>query len=127
VPLLIRLIQGRLPPLGWNSWNAFGCNINETKFLTAATTLVDSGLKDAGYEYVNGRNHCSHAFYVRIHQIVSCWLFVTLVDDCWSVKDHRNPISSRLVPDPVKFPDGIDGMAVKIHAKGLKMGIYSSE
>ncbi len=45
--------QGKLPALGWNSWNAFYCDINETAIMTAANKLVDLGLKDAGYEYVN--------------------------------------------------------------------------
>ncbi|KAK3062666.1 hypothetical protein LTS18_003593, partial [Coniosporium uncinatum] len=40
---------GRLPALGWNSWNAFNCDIDESKFLTAAEKLVSLGLKDAGY------------------------------------------------------------------------------
>lgn len=56
--------------------------------------------QDAGYEYVN-------------------------VDDCWSVKSGRNA-NGQIVPDPTKFPDGISGTADKIHAMGLKMGIYSS-
>jgi hypothetical protein len=45
--------KGKLPALGWNSWNAFSCDINETKILTAANQIVSLGLKDAGYEYVN--------------------------------------------------------------------------
>jgi hypothetical protein len=47
--------QGKLPALGWNTWNAFGCNINETNILTAANQIVKLGLKDAGYEYVNSK------------------------------------------------------------------------
>jgi alpha-galactosidase len=42
-----------LPALGWNSWNAFSCDISEAKILTAANQMVSLGLKDAGYEYVN--------------------------------------------------------------------------
>ncbi|OCL05345.1 glycoside hydrolase family 27 protein [Glonium stellatum] len=91
---------GRLPALGWNSWNAFRCSINESIFLTAANKLVELGLKDVGYTYVN-------------------------IDDCWSVKEGRDNTTRRLVPDPVKFPDGISGTAAKIHALGLKIGIYS--
>jgi alpha-galactosidase len=45
--------QGRLPALGWNSWNAFNCDINATKILTAAEQVVNLGLKDLGYEYIN--------------------------------------------------------------------------
>ncbi|CAI6336237.1 unnamed protein product [Periconia digitata] len=91
---------GRLPALGWNSWNRFGCDITESQFLTAAQKFVDLGLKDAGYEYVN-------------------------IDDCWQVKDRRDD-EGRMVPDPERFPDGISGTADKIHDMGLKIGIYSS-
>lgn len=92
---------GRLPALGWNSWNAFHCNVSEANLLVAANAMVKLGLKDSGYIYVNS-------------------------DDCWSVKDKRDPKTHRIIPDPDKFPDGINGTAAKIHALGLKMGIYSS-
>ncbi|OJJ32785.1 hypothetical protein ASPWEDRAFT_42819 [Aspergillus wentii DTO 134E9] len=92
---------GRLPALGWNSWNAFGCDINATKILTAANELVNLGLKDLGYEYVN-------------------------IDDCWSIKNGRNTTTNRIIPDPEKFPDGIAGVVSEIHDLGLKVGIYSS-
>lgn len=92
---------GRLPSLGFNSWNAFGCNINEDIFLNAARVLVDEGLKDAGYTYVN-------------------------IDDCWSVKSGRDNDTGRILPDYTKFPDGINGTAEKIHDMGLQIGIYSS-
>ena len=49
-----------------------------------------------------------------------------LVDDCWSIKDHRDPDTGRIIPDLEKFPSGIDGLADKIHDMGLKIGIYSS-
>ena len=49
-----------------------------------------------------------------------------IVDDCWSVKSGRDKVTGRLVPDPVKFPKGIAGLADDIHAMGLKLGIYSS-
>ncbi|GAB1218496.1 hypothetical protein ATERTT37_007752 [Aspergillus terreus] len=92
---------GRLPALGWNSWNAFNCDINATKILTAAEQVVNLGLKDLGYEYIN-------------------------IDDCWSIKDHRDPNTQRIIPDPTKFPNGISGLASQIHGMGLKVGIYSS-
>jgi hypothetical protein len=44
---------GKLPALGWNSWNAYGCNIDESKMLAAANQMVSLGLKAAGYQYVN--------------------------------------------------------------------------
>jgi alpha-galactosidase len=45
--------KGKLPALGWNSWNAFFCDIDSTKIMTAANQMVSLGLKDAGYEYIN--------------------------------------------------------------------------
>ena len=48
------------------------------------------------------------------------------VDDCWSVKSGRDNVTGQIIPDPTKFPDGINGTADKIHALGLKVGIYSS-
>ncbi|BCS29986.1 glycoside hydrolase family 27 protein [Aspergillus puulaauensis] len=92
---------GRLPALGWSSWNAFECDIDATKILTAARQTVKLGLKDSGYEYIN-------------------------IDDCWSVKTHREPITNRMIPDPARFPDGIASLASQIHDLGLKVGIYSS-
>ncbi|KAE8365442.1 putative alpha-galactosidase B [Aspergillus caelatus] len=92
---------GRLPALGWNTWNAFGCDIDASKILTAAEETINLGLKDAGYEYIN-------------------------IDDCWSVKSGRDPTTKRIIPDSAKFPDGISGVASKIHDLGLKVGIYSS-
>jgi hypothetical protein len=44
---------GKLPALGWNSWNAYGCNIDESKMMAAANQMVSLGLKAAGYQYVN--------------------------------------------------------------------------
>jgi len=92
---------GKLPALGWNSWNAYGCDINSTKILTAANELVSLGLKDAGYSYIN-------------------------IDDCWSVKSGRDNVTGQIIPDPTKFPQGIIGIADSVHALGLKVGIYSS-
>jgi alpha-galactosidase len=85
------------PPMGFNNWNAFGCDVNEALIKETADAFVSSGLKDAGYQYVN-------------------------IDDCWSLKE-RGP-DGRLVPDPVKFPNGIEGVADYVHGKGLKLGIY---
>ncbi|TVY38815.1 putative alpha-galactosidase B [Lachnellula occidentalis] len=92
---------GKLPALGWNSWNAFSCGVDEDKIMTAANEIISLGLKDVGYNYVN-------------------------IDDCWSIKNARDNVTGQIVPDPTKFPDGIKGTADKIHALGLKIGIYSS-
>ena len=85
------------PPMGFNDWNAFGCSVDEQLIEQTADFFVSSGLKDAGYKYVN-------------------------IDDCWMT--HSRDAQGRLVPDPVKFPDGIKGTADYVHSKGLKLGIY---
>ncbi|WP_051746918.1 NEW3 domain-containing protein [Streptomyces sp. NRRL B-5680] len=87
------------PPMGWNDWNAFGCDVDEQLVEQTADRLVSAGLRDAGYQYVN-------------------------IDDCWMTKNRD--AEGRLVPDPVKFPHGITGVAAYVHAKGLKLGIYES-
>ncbi|MDY6367113.1 MAG: glycoside hydrolase family 27 protein [Clostridia bacterium] len=86
------------PAMGWNSWNTFTENINEQLILDTAKVLIDSGLKDAGYEYV-------------------------VIDDCWSKKERDE--NGKLVADPEKFPHGIKYVADKIHEMGLKFGMYS--
>ncbi|KAH8799460.1 alpha-galactosidase [Xylogone sp. PMI_703] len=89
---------GRTPALGWNSWNAFGCSgASASSALTAANQLVNLGLKQLGYEYVN-------------------------IDDCWS-QQQRNG-SGYLVPDLTKWPNGIPAVVDKIHGMGLKFGLY---
>jgi len=86
------------PPLGWNTWNTFGCDINEKLVLEAAQIMIFSGLHDAGYEYV-------------------------VLDDGWQLPQRDE--NGRLVADPVKFPRGIRALADDLHAMGLKLGIYS--
>ncbi len=83
--------------MGWNSWNKFGCNINEKLIMSTIDTIVSSGLAKAGYTYVN-------------------------LDDCWHKKRDDNGI---IVPDPDKFPNGIKPLADYAHEKGLKFGLYS--
>ncbi len=85
------------PPMGWNTWNTFGCNINEQLIREAADAMVSSGMKAAGYQYL-------------------------VIDDCW----HSGRDSLGFVyPDPVKFPSGMKALADYIHSRGLKLGIYS--
>ncbi|KAJ5197078.1 hypothetical protein N7449_007557 [Penicillium cf. viridicatum] len=86
------------PQMGWNTWNSFACDMNETVILDAAEKIVSQGFRDLGYEYV-------------------------VLDDCWSA--GRNS-SGYLIPDKEKFPNGIATLAKKIHDMGLKIGIYSS-
>lgn len=87
------------PPMGWNSWNTFEVNINEDLVKKTADIIVSSGMKDAGYEYI-------------------------VLDDGWMVKDHRDK-NGDLIPDPVKFPNGMKALIDYVHSKGLKFGLYN--
>ncbi len=83
--------------MGWNSWNKFACNVNEQLIRETADAMVTTGMRDVGYEYVN-------------------------IDDCWQVSRDA---SGTIVADPVRFPGGIKALADYVHAKGLKLGIYT--
>lgn len=87
----------KTPPMGWNSWNTFACDIDEKLIRETADIMVSSGMKDAGYVYVN-------------------------IDDCWHGK--RDSLGF-IHPDPVRFPSGMKALADYVHSKGLKIGIYS--
>lgn len=89
---------GRTPPMGWNSWNHFGCKINETIIKETADLLVKTGLAAKGYKYLN-------------------------IDDCWQI--DRNLITREIVPDATKFPSGMAKLAEYVHSKGLLFGLYS--
>ncbi|MCR4910220.1 MAG: glycoside hydrolase family 27 protein [Bacteroidales bacterium] len=85
------------PQMGWNSWNKFGVNINEDLIKATADKMVELGLVDAGYIYLN-------------------------LDDGWhGERDEQGFIQE----DPVKFPSGIKALADYVHSKGMKLGIYS--
>lgn len=85
------------PAMGWNSWNEFACNVNEDLIKSMAGAMVESGMRDAGYVYLN-------------------------IDDCWhGARDENGFIQA----DPNKFPSGMKALADYIHSKGLKLGIYS--
>jgi alpha-galactosidase len=85
------------PPMGWNSWNHFGCNLNESVIQQTASAMVSSGMQVAGYEYIN-------------------------LDDCWMASSRD--ANGNLVPDPVKFPSGMPALVGYIHNLGLKIGLY---
>ncbi len=87
----------KTPPMGWNSWNKFGCNVSEKLIRETADAMVSSGMKDAGYQYV-------------------------VIDDCWQVKRDEN---GTIVADAERFPAGIKALADYVHSKGLKFGLYS--
>ena len=85
------------PPMGWNDWYSFFCNLNESLIEQTADAMVSSGMRDAGYDYVN-------------------------LDDCWL--SHERDANGNLQADPTKFPNGIKAVADYVHARGLKLGIY---
>lgn len=83
------------PPMGWNSWNHFAGHVTDADVRSAADMLVSTGMKDAGYVYVN-------------------------VDDTWQGKrDAQGAIHPN-----ERFPD-MKALADYVHSKGLKFGIYS--
>ncbi|MDT7777696.1 MAG: alpha-galactosidase, partial [Acidobacteriota bacterium] len=84
----------RTPPMGWNSWNKFGCNVSEKLIEEMADALVTSGMRDAGYTYV-------------------------VIDDCWQVDRDAQ---GNIIPDPQRFPSGMKALADYVHSKGLKFG-----
>ena len=88
------------PPMGFNNWNATGCAIDETLIRATADFFVTSGLREAGYEYVN-------------------------IDDCWA-EQQRDPATGRYVAHHERFPSGIKALADYVHERGLKLGIYTS-
>ncbi|MFF5204756.1 NPCBM/NEW2 domain-containing protein [Streptosporangium sp. NPDC000396] len=91
----------RTPPMGFNNWNSTHCRaeFNEAMVKGIADIFVTQGLKDVGYQYVN-------------------------LDDCWALP--QRDAQGNLVPDPVRFPNGIKAVADYVHSKGLKFGIYTS-
>jgi alpha-galactosidase len=86
------------PPMGWNSWNAFGCDVDENKIKTQAESMSKNGMREAGYRYV-------------------------VIDDCWSAP--ARDAQGNLQANPQKFPHGIKALSDAIHALGLKFGMYS--
>ena len=83
------------PAMGWNSWNHFAKRVTDKDVRTAADELVSTGMKDAGYIYVN-------------------------IDDAWQGNRDAN---GNIQPNS-KFPD-MKALADYVHSKGLKIGIYS--
>jgi alpha-galactosidase len=87
----------KTPPMGWNSWNKFGCNVSEKLIMQMADAMVNSGMHNAGYEYI-------------------------VIDDCWQIARDND---GEIIADKERFPHGIKYVADYIHSKGLKFGIYS--
>jgi alpha-galactosidase len=87
----------RTPPMGWNSWNKFRCNVSEGVLREMADAMVSTGMRDAGYVYLN-------------------------VDDCWQ---GTRDAAGKIQPDKKRFPSGMAALANYVHGKGLRLGIYS--
>ncbi len=85
------------PPMGWNSWNKFGCNVSDKLIREIADAVVSTGMKDVGYQFVN-------------------------IDDCWQVSRAAD---GTIVVDAERFPDGMKPLADYVHSKGLKFGVYT--
>lgn len=86
------------PPMGWNTWNTFGTNIDEKLIRETAEAMIDSGMQEAGYIYV-------------------------VLDDGWSAKERDE--KGNLVPDPERFASGMKALGDWLHARGFKFGIYN--
>ncbi len=86
------------PPLGWNSWNCWGEYVTQENVIASAKAMVDKGLKNYGWSYIN-------------------------MDDGW--QSHRGGKHNAILADSIKFPN-MAAMCDEIHKMGLKVGIYSS-
>jgi alpha-galactosidase len=96
VPALSQVTVGATPPMGWNSWNHFAGRVTDADVRGAADMLVATGMRDAGYTYVN-------------------------VDDTWEGKRDAQGV----LHTNERFPD-MKALGDYVHSKGLKFGIYSS-
>lgn len=90
----------RTPPLGFNTWNKFGCSVTGQILMDTARAMVDSGLAATGYVYVNS-------------------------DDCWMLLNRT--ADGRQIANPDKFPLGFKYVADYIHSLGLKSGLYTAK
>ena len=88
---------GQTPPMGWNSWNCWGLSVSQEKVMASTQALIDKGLADYGYSYIN-------------------------IDDGWEAAE-RNPDGT--IEANEKFPS-MKGLIDWLHERGLKFGIYSS-
>ncbi|OCH87614.1 glycoside hydrolase [Obba rivulosa] len=99
VPAIVGLNNGvaRLPVLGYNTWNAFACNIDQDLVLTQAKLMKSLGLQDVGYQHVH-------------------------LDDCWAEKNRT--AQGLLAPDQTRFSRGMKNMTDQLHSMGFQAGIY---
>jgi alpha-galactosidase len=85
------------PPMGFNTWNRFGCNVDEKLIRETADAMVSTGMLEAGYKYL-------------------------VIDDCWQVARGAD---GRIVADPQRFPGGMKALADYVHSLGLRFGLYT--
>lgn len=88
----------RTPQMGWNNWNSLGCDVSQDLLLDTSKVLLESGLRDVGYEYV-------------------------VLDDCWQGERGSD---GYITADTKKFPRGMKYISDRIHEMGFKYGMYSS-
>lgn len=91
---------GRVPPMGWNSWNAYFCNVTENSIKEATQELIRLGLQEVGYKYVN-------------------------MDDCWMSHERHNE-TGEYQANPITFPSGIPSLVQYVHDHGFLFGLYTS-
>lgn len=104
---IVRTLQknapARTPPMGFNTWNHFGCsNINADVMKKTADLFISTGLAKQGYSYVN-------------------------MDDCWMLLNRSHDGKGPQIPNPDKFPDGLPAVIDYIHSLDLKFGLYTSK
>jgi alpha-galactosidase len=87
----------RTPPMGWNPWHHFGCQVSEALVREAADAIAANGMREAGYRYV-------------------------VIDDCWQ---GERAADGAIQADPARFPSGMKALADYVHARGLRFGLYS--
>ncbi|KAM0272189.1 hypothetical protein ACHAQH_008812 [Verticillium albo-atrum] len=85
------------PPMGWNNWNAFACDVSEYLLLSTSERVVSLGLRDLGYNTV-------------------------VLDDCWQDPAGRDA-KGKVQPDLAKFPRGMNAISNTLHAQNLKFGM----
>ncbi len=85
------------PPMGWNSWNRFQCNVDAQLIADTASAMSTSGMASLGYRFIN-------------------------IDDCWQASRDA---SGAIIADPKTFPNGIAKLADTVHGDGLQFGVYT--
>ena len=88
---------GKLPALGYDTFNAFGCDYNASSVAAQVEVMQRAGLVDAGYKIV-------------------------ILDDCYALKQRNG--SGHMVADPAKFPDGLPAFSRQVNALGMSLAAY---